>query len=57
MTAEANEGFERYEEALEHVRTIGERKEQVKIKTILKFFFLQRKFLKAIFYILFINIL
>ena len=57
MTAEANEGFERYEEALEHVRTIGERKEQVKIKIILKFFFLQRKFLKAIFYILFINIL
>ena len=32
MTAEANEGFERYEEALEHVRTIGERKEQVKHK-------------------------
>jgi len=57
VTAEANEGFERYEEALEHVRTIGERKEQVKIKIILKFFFLQRKFLKAIFYILFINIL
>ncbi|XP_023344218.1 polyamine oxidase isoform X2 [Eurytemora carolleeae] len=28
VTAEANEGFERYEEALEHVRTIGERKEQ-----------------------------
>ena len=44
MTAEANEGFERYEEALKHVRTIGERKEQVKIKIILKFFFLQRKF-------------
>ena len=57
MTAEANEGFERYEEALEHVRTIGERKEQVKIKIILKFFFFTEKFLKAIFYILFINIL
>ena len=57
MTAEANEGFERYEEALKHVRTIGERKEQVKIKFILKFFFFTEKVLKAIFYILFINIL
>ena len=47
MTAEANEGFERYEEALEHVRTIGERKEQVKIKTILKFFFFTGKVFKS----------
>ena len=39
MTAEANEGFERYEEALEHVRTIGERKEQVKIKIIFRKFY------------------